>query len=211
MARNITNCVRCNKVFRKTVSDKCPACAAREQDQFSNLYQILQDARLTGGIHATQLAEKVGMSEDVIEEIFLEGKMGTSSHFIQFTCRNCKNDFSGKEGHSRICIRCRSQVSVEAGVGIHSIQDVERRAEDTKRQQQSQMRLKAQGSSVASANALSENSPQKTGEKQPEPVASTEGSEEKAKPTLSLKKQEQTTSNAPPAPTQRSAGLKRLD
>lgn len=219
MAPNVTNCIRCNKVFRKTVSDKCPACAAREQDQFSHLYQLLQESRLTGGIHAKELAMKVGMSQDVVEEFYLEGKLGTSSHFVNFTCKNCKEDFSGKEGHSRICIRCRSQVSVEAGVGIHSIADVEKRVEEDKRRQAAQLRLKGSAAAMVQSSKSSENTQSGSGQSvaaSSQPAASAGDTppaqpEAEKKPKLSLKTQAESTSASESVPTRRSAGLKRID
>lgn len=206
MAPNITNCIRCNKVFRKTVSDKCPACAAREQEQFSQLYKLLQDSRTTGGIHAKELAMKVGMSESVLEEIFLEGKLGTSSHFVNFTCKNCKSDFSGREGHSQICIRCRSQVSIEAGVGIHSIAEVEKRVEDDKRRQAAQLRLKGNAAEVSRAPQPQQQQPAAASAS----VAQDKASPQAPTPKPVLKKLETTTASES-APTLRSAGLKRID
>ncbi len=120
MAENLTNCIRCKRLFKKTVSDKCPSCAAREQDQFSDVFRILQASRANGGIHIGELSREVGMPESVLEEYYIEGKLGTASAFLNFSCKKCGAEYSGKEGHGSICISCRAHVSSEAGVEIRS-------------------------------------------------------------------------------------------
>ncbi len=152
MAENLTNCIRCKRLFKKTISDKCPSCAAREQDQFSEVFRLLQASRANNGIHITTLSREVGMSESVLEEYYIEGKLGTASEFLNFTCKKCTAEYSGKEGHAAYCSNCRASVSSEAGVTIRSREAV---TEGQKEQNRMDLLSKLRSSAPPSSNAES--------------------------------------------------------
>jgi predicted amidophosphoribosyltransferase len=133
MAENIGNCSRCKRLFKLTASGKCAPCSANEQEQFSQCFQLLQRNSRTGGIHINTLAMETGMAEHVIEEYYIEGKWGTAAEFLNFSCKKCGAEYSGKEGHGSICITCRAFVSSEAGVSMGGRDEVKEKHKTAKK------------------------------------------------------------------------------
>ncbi|MDH4379084.1 MAG: hypothetical protein QE263_04165 [Vampirovibrionales bacterium] len=124
MGHAIINCIRCNRLVRQSMSGKCPECSVRENDQFSQMFRLLQGSVKTGGIYIKDISKQIGMPENIIEEYFLEGKLGTAAHSLRFSCKKCGVEYSGDEGHSSICLGCRATVSAEAGISIKGRNDV---------------------------------------------------------------------------------------
>jgi len=120
----IINCIRCNRLVRQSMSGKCPECSVRENEQFSQMFRILQGTAKTGGIFIKDISKQIGMPENIIEEYFLEGKLGTAAGALRFSCKKCGNEYNGSEGHSSICYGCRATVSAEAGVSIKGRNEV---------------------------------------------------------------------------------------
>jgi len=129
----IINCIRCNQLVRQSMSGKCPECSVRENEQFSQMFRLLQGAAISGGIFIKDISKQIGMPENIIEEYFLEGKLGTAAVSLRFACKKCGVEYSGDEGHSSICLGCRATVSAEAGISIKGRNDLKMQQGEMKR------------------------------------------------------------------------------
>ncbi len=122
----IVNCKRCNKIFKKMVSEICPTCVEKENEQFQKMFRLLQSSQPHGGILIEDLSEQVGIPIEVIEEYYFEAKLGTAGLFLKFKCRACSEVLDENNRKGRYCIPCSNAVSNKAGVKVRSLQDIER-------------------------------------------------------------------------------------
>ncbi len=129
---SIINCKQCHKLFQKTISDNCPTCAETENYQYQQLFRLLQSSKVQGGIFIEDLAEKIGMSVEAIEEYYLEAKLGTAGLFLKFKCRSCSEVVDENHRRGRYCINCSNELSDQAGVKVRSLQDIKREEERAK-------------------------------------------------------------------------------
>lgn len=128
----IANCARCNRVFRKTLTDKCPECVEAEYQQFQMMFRLLQNSAEHGGLFIDDLAEKVGVSVEYIEQYYLDSKLGTAGMFLKFKCRSCGGVMAEMNRKGRYCINCSETVSAQAGVEVKSRNRLNRESDETR-------------------------------------------------------------------------------
>ncbi len=128
----IANCKRCNKLFKKTISDSCPPCAETENQQYQQMFRMLQNSKSQGGILIDDLSAKVGMPIEIIEEYYFEAKLGTAGLFLKFKCRSCSEVIGEENRKGRYCLSCSNELSDKAGVQVRSRQSIEKAEAEAK-------------------------------------------------------------------------------
>ncbi|MBK8191013.1 MAG: hypothetical protein IPK79_11250 [Vampirovibrionales bacterium] len=128
----IVNCARCNRVFKKALNDKCPECVEAEYQQFQMMFRLLQSSAEHGGMFIDDLAEKVGLSVDYIEQFYLDAKLGTAGLFLKFKCRGCGELIAEINRKGRYCVNCSETISTRAGVEVKSRSQLTRESEEVK-------------------------------------------------------------------------------
>lgn len=132
---SVINCKKCNKVFKKQLSDYCPICIGERSELFTRLYRTIQHSEKDGGIAITELAQQEQTTVEEIETFYLDGKFGTAAMFLKIHCQNCKAVVGIHERTARYCIHCGGETAQKAGVQIRSLQEIREEEQQVKRQQ----------------------------------------------------------------------------
>jgi hypothetical protein len=136
----VSNCKKCNKIFQKLRQPFCQDCAKLEDEKFSELYRTLQNSAAGGGISIDILSVQMDVSVEEIERYFLEGSLGTAGIYLQINCQGCGMKCNANQRLGRYCVTCSEHTAHQAKVGVHSLQDLNKKyAENQRRNQQSEM------------------------------------------------------------------------
>lgn len=125
----LVNCKKCSKVFQKVLSDHCSDCLIKEEDQFRNLYRLLQNSATHGGISIEELATQSNVSVSEIEQLFQAGKFGTAGACLKYECQTCHIMMGALQRRGRFCINCSEKTAAEAGVQVQSQQNIQKQRE----------------------------------------------------------------------------------
>lgn len=100
---SLSNCKDCGKVFQKTITDSCPACVKKKND---NIAKIDSYAFKNRDFTLEELSKKTDISVDDIRKLLAEGKIN-SIKSLKTKCEMC-----GKETLvSTTTFLCRDCVS----------------------------------------------------------------------------------------------------
>lgn len=152
MNLSVSNCKCCGKVFQKRLSDLCPACIEAEDQKVRKLYRAIQGSASRGGIPIEELAHQVGMTADEIEAYYLEGRLGTASTLLKFSCQGCGVMIGELQRKGRFCISCSEKTASQAGVSVRSKQELEKREREEQKKMEQLALLKKHNSSRGSAS-----------------------------------------------------------
>lgn len=98
----LVNCVRCNKVFVKTMRDICQACYKQEEADFNRVYTFLKERENREAI-LPEIVEATGVEEKVIIKFIKEKRLRTSQFpKLAYPCEKCGTPISSGE----ICLTC---------------------------------------------------------------------------------------------------------
>ncbi len=136
MSGALANCKKCTKLFQKRLSDLCPECIKREDEQFTTLYRTLQASAPQGGMDIQVLSGQVGIPVEEIERFYLEGRLSTAGIYLKFHCLNCGMMMSELNRRGRFCINCSEATASQAGVAVRSFQELNRAQEREKLRQE---------------------------------------------------------------------------
>lgn len=137
MVGTVMNCKKCNRIFQQRLQPICPECIRLEEEQLTTLYRLLQSSASTGGLDINTLAIKIGMTEENIEKLYMEGRLGTAGLYLKMPCQACGSMCGEAQRRGRFCYSCSELTASRAGVEVKSIRDLQREnAEEQRRQQQ---------------------------------------------------------------------------
>ena len=70
----LKNCLQCGKVFSSDVSELCPECKKKEEDDYDLVYKYLEEnPRST----ADKVSEETGVDKDLILKFLRQGRLKT--------------------------------------------------------------------------------------------------------------------------------------
>lgn len=152
MESSIINCDRCKNICRQNSRKLCQNCMATVEEQFTQLYRVLQSSGAHGGITLSDLSVQVGASMEDIERYYAEGRFSTASAYLKLPCQHCKTILGPTE---RVyCTECNKTVATKAGVEIKSLQALKKESEDEKRLEAQQALLKKKTASDLSRSGF---------------------------------------------------------
>ncbi len=152
-AGEILNCKKCNKIFQRRLGDVCSDCVQMEEQHFKIIYRALQKHASTGGVSLIALSEQTGISQDIIEVMYLEGRLTTAGAYLKMPCQGCARLTSEKERRGRYCFACSESTANQAGVEVKSIQMLQREEEERLRRQEQLKILKRPAATALESKA----------------------------------------------------------
>lgn len=155
MVGTVMNCKKCNKIFQQRLHPICPACLQREDQQFTNLYRLLQNSAGFGGIDINTLAVRVGMSADQIEKWYMEGRLSTAGLFLKMPCQSCGSMCGEHQRKGRYCLKCSEMTANQAGVEVKTVQELQREEADEQRRLQQESLLRQNRLNLAKKEEIS--------------------------------------------------------
>lgn len=136
MSSGIINCKKCNKIFKKVLTNLCADCIAKEEEHFRLMYRILQQSSAKGGVALEDLAHQVDLPVEEVESMYLSGRFGTAGIYLKFQCQGCSVMMTDMTRRGRFCITCSEKTAQKAGVEVRSKQDIEKRDQQDQMKQQ---------------------------------------------------------------------------
>lgn len=133
---SIANCKRCNKIFQKRLSDQCTDCLQITEQEFRNVYRLLQRSSSDGGIAISQLSHETGVPIEEIEEFYVEGRLGTAASYLKYECATCGVLVGALQRKGRFCVNCSEKNAQDAGVEVKSKSDIDKRDKKLQEQQE---------------------------------------------------------------------------
>lgn len=140
----LANCIECGQLFQKTLHPKCQACYSSEKMQFDMLYYLLQESAATGGILIEDAAQKAGMTVEEVEDMLVQGKLGTGAAYLKTYCVGCHDIIYGGLRKGRYCNKCSEKTANKVGVEVQSRTTVIRKHEQYRKQQDLHQKLEEQ-------------------------------------------------------------------
>ena len=115
---NVANCTKCGKIFQRTNSPFCPTCF---QDSVSNVSQVYRYIQSRPEAVIDDVASALGVPVKEIEQMIIEGKLGTAAGHLKSHCHNCETLMVASRG--RFCTVCADKME-------HLSKQIERAAEE---------------------------------------------------------------------------------
>lgn len=91
----LANCKECGKLFFKVVSDICPDCQKKEEEDFNKVKEFLKEYP---NASLVEIMEATGVSESKISKFIRAGRLS-----IKPTCESCGRPIDS----GRLCPECR--------------------------------------------------------------------------------------------------------
>lgn len=91
----LANCKECGKLFFKVVSDICPDCQKKEEEDFNKVKEFLKEYP---NASLVEIMEATGVSESKISKFIRTGRLS-----IKPTCESCGRPID----NGRLCPECR--------------------------------------------------------------------------------------------------------
>lgn len=111
----VANCKRCNRIFQKIYSPMCPECYLAYMNTFSEVYRYVQE---NPELTLEEISEQCGVPLKDMKEIFYDGKLGTATANVAYSCLRCGISMKPIHRRGRFCIRCTEKIETEAGLDV---------------------------------------------------------------------------------------------
>ena len=111
MAATIRTCSFCGKLFQSLGVPNCPQCSLKLDEDFVKVRDYLY-ANKGAALHATEIAEKTGVSEKAVLYFLKEGKLARKeTKKVDLVCARCGAPILS----GRLCSKCVSSWNSEVG------------------------------------------------------------------------------------------------
>lgn len=103
---NVTNCIRCGKLFMKVRSPLCPECLQEEEELFQKVVEYLKEH---SEATIAEVATALEADMDIITKFVRSGRLASVRPAWQIHCRECGVAISSGD----LCNECRSKLASE--------------------------------------------------------------------------------------------------
>jgi hypothetical protein len=125
----LANCVKCRRIFQRTISAMCPECYQVSLSQVSSAYRfILKNPHLT----LEEVADSCLIPYKELEQMLFDGKLGLAASNVIYHCQRCGRPTDARIRRGHFCNGCADRIESAAGLHHPEKKEPEKRNENPK-------------------------------------------------------------------------------